>query len=411
MYTQHTQRRSNGATSGRPRSGFQSTGSAGGRGRFGGSSQRRRPARGMDIHDFIARASVKTEHKVTVNTHQSFHDFDLDERILSIVDARGYTTPTPIQDSAIPAGLAGNDIIGLASTGSGKTAAFLLPIIHKILNDNSQNVIIMEPTRELAQQVESELREFTRGMRIQSVTCVGGMPLGPQIRGLRNHPHIVIGTPGRIADMVNRGELPLHVFQTVVLDEVDHMLDMGFVEPITEIMNSLPAEKQVLFFSATMPTRIRSLTHQFLVNPVTLEIASNSTNHNVEQEIIQAGTHDKKMSTLHGLLATDEYKKVIIFSETKRSVEDLTVALRGNGFSAVSLHGDKHQRDRRRALDQFSNNTVSILVATDVAARGLDIKNVTHVVNYTVPQTFDDYTHRIGRTGRAGAKGKAVTFV
>jgi superfamily II DNA/RNA helicase len=365
----------------------------------------------MNIHDFVARASIKTEAKVTPQIHTEFEQFKMDDRINAILANRGYITPTPIQDQTILHGLEGRDVVGLAQTGTGKTAAFLLPLIHRMLNDSKISVLIMAPTRELAVQIDKEFRQFAFGLKLHSAVCVGGMPIGKQIRDLANHPHVVIGTPGRLQDLVDRNVLPLRVFNAVVLDEVDHMLDMGFIEPITEIMNALPADRQTMFFSATMPERIRSLTRIFLNNPVTIEVSSGNTTATVDQRIIPVKNEEQKFDQLHALLQTVEVTKVLIFSETKRDVERLTTELNNRGHRATSLHGDKAQSERRRALQQFTDNTVSIMVATDIAARGLDVKNITHVVNYTIPQTFDDYVHRIGRTGRGGAQGTAVTYV
>jgi superfamily II DNA/RNA helicase len=365
----------------------------------------------MDIHDFVQKASIKTVEKIIPIKHQQFADFGLDERIEKLLTAKGYSTPTPIQDQTILHTLEGRDIIGLAQTGTGKTAAFLLPLIHQMMSNPKLTVLILAPTRELAVQIDKEFRSFSFGLKLMSAVCVGGMPIGKQIRDLNMHPHFVIGTPGRVQDLVDRGVLPLHVFNAIVLDEVDHMLDMGFIEPITEIMSALPENRQTLFFSATMPERIRSLTRKFLNDPITIEVSSGNTTHSVDQHIMPVKNEDQKLEQLDAMLRTADLSKVLIFSETKRDVERLTNVLNSRGHRVASLHGDKAQSERRRALQQFTDNTVSVLVATDIAARGLDVKNISHVINYTIPQTFDDYVHRIGRTGRGGAKGTAITFV
>ncbi len=381
-----------------------------GGGRRGGG-RGRGPA--IDIVSFIKR-STETKHteKKIAPVTSTFSDFAISENLKVNLAKRGYTIPTPIQDQAIPALLAGRDVIGLASTGTGKTGAFLLPLITKIEKDKNQKVLIMAPTRELALQIEQEFRLFSTGMKIYSAFCVGGMPISRQIENLRYRPHVVIGTPGRLKDLADRGCIRYSEYQNVVLDEVDHMLDMGFIDPITKIMNALPANRQTLFFSATMPPRIRTLTSQFLKNPVTIEISSGSTSSNITQEVVRVeGDRTKKFNVLHDMLSTPELTKVLIFSETKRDVERLTIDLRSRGHKAVSIHGDKRQRERARALTDFKTNIATILVATDVAARGIDIKEVSHVINYTIPQTFDDYVHRIGRTGRGSHKGTALTFI
>ncbi len=379
-----------------------------------GGNRRNKGVSSLDISEYIRKASQKNAEKpekVAANKHTTFKEFGLDPLIQANLDVRGYTSPTQIQDGAIPVALSGRDIIGLASTGTGKTAAFLLPLLNKILADRSQKALIMAPTRELALQIEEELRMFAKGSKLSGAVCVGGMPIFRQISELRGNPNFVIGTPGRIKDLSDRGHIDYSQFQNIVLDEVDHMLDMGFIDAITTIMRALPAERQTFFFSATMPERIRNLTSQFLNNPVTIQIAVGSTTKNVEQDVIRVKDRSQKFDMLHDLLSKDDLSKVLIFSETKRDVEQLTMDLQKKGHKAVSIHGDKRQRERARALAQFSDNTMSILVATDVAARGLDIKEITHVINYTVPQSYDDYIHRIGRTGRGNSKGKALTFV
>lgn len=379
--------------------------------RTGSGGNRRRPVSGLDISTFIKKASERVAEKTTIIKHASFSEFSLNEGIQKNLLLKKYSTPTPIQDQCIPAVIEGRDIIGLASTGTGKTAAFLLPLLNKVQADRSQKVLIMAPTRELAIQINEELKQFSFGMQIFGVICVGGMPINRQINNLKYAHNFIIGTPGRLRDLAGRGHIKYGQFQNVVLDEVDHMLDMGFIQPITEIMNALPAVRQTLLFSATMPPHIRLLSGQFSKDPVTVEISSGNVSKNVEQEIIRIKDKSQKFDALHNLLSSEELMKVLIFSETKRDVERLTIDLQKKGYKAISIHGDKRQRERAHALAQFSNNIMSILVATDVAARGLDIKDITHVINYTIPQTYDDYIHRIGRTGRGSNKGKALTFV
>jgi superfamily II DNA/RNA helicase len=266
------------------------------------------------------------------------------------------------------------------------------------------------PTRELAIQINDEFRKFTALLNIYSAICVGGAPIYRQISDLRRNPNFVIGTPGRLKDLKNRGVLRFESFQNVVLDEIDRMLDMGFVEEIKQMLMGMPTNRQSLFFSATIPPKIKDLANQFLNNPVTVSASCGDASHNIDQDVVRVSKF-AKFDKLKDLLISNELKKVLIFSETKRDVEKLTENLREYGFKADSIHGDKRQSQRQNALAKFKENHVQILVATDVAARGLDINNVTHVINYTLPHTYNDYIHRIGRTGRGDKKGFALTFV
>ncbi|MFH0740221.1 MAG: DEAD/DEAH box helicase [bacterium] len=323
---------------------------------------------------------------------------------------RNYSIPTPIQDQSISHILRGRDLIGLANTGTGKTAAFLLPLIEKCFSDKSKKVLIIAPTRELAQQIESEFRKFSSQMGLYSAVCVGGVPIYSQISALRRNPNFVIGTPGRLKDLKDRKVINFSAFKFVVLDEIDRMLDMGFVQEIKAVLAQLPVDRQSLFFSATLPAKIKELTNQFLKNPVLIQVSTGDTAKNVDQDVVRVAD-SKKFDRLKELLVTQELQKVLIFSETKRGVQKLAEDLVKDGFRADSIHGDKKQTQRQRALSKFKENQVQILVATDVAARGLDISNITHVINYTLPRTYIDYIHRIGRTGRGDKKGFALTFV
>ncbi len=366
----------------------------------------------IDIHAFIERNAKKAlaNPVPVVEVTSKFTDFSFIEHLQANLVKQGYRVPTPIQDQSIEAIIAGRDLIGLANTGTGKTAAFLLPLINKVYQDRSQKVLVIAPTRELALQIEDELRKFSWGMKIFYTSCVGGLPIGKQIASLRMRQDFVIGTPGRLKDLANRGFITFSSFNNVVLDEVDRMLDMGFVDEIRYFLSQLPVERQSLFFSATMPEKIARLTESFAKNPITVKVSSGETAVNVHQEVIKTTRFDKK-AKLHEILAQPEMEKVIIFSETKRDVERLAVELIENGFKAESIHGDKRQGQRQKALRDFKDERIKILVATDVAARGLDIKDVSHVINYTTPKTYDDYVHRIGRTGRGHSLGKALTFV
>jgi ATP-dependent RNA helicase RhlE len=366
----------------------------------------------IDINAFIERNARKAIESTTpkVVIKHEFVDFGFVTPLNINLNKRGYLAPTAIQDQTILAVIGGRDMIGLANTGTGKTAAFLLPFINKVYLDRSQKVLIIAPTRELALQIEDELRQFAWGMKIFYTSCVGGLPIGKQINSLRMRQDFVIGTPGRLKDLASRGFIKFSDFNNVVLDEVDRMLDMGFVDEIKYFLSQLPKERQSLFFSATLPDKIARLTESFAKNPITVRVTTGETAANVHQEVIKTNRFEKK-TKLHEILAKPGMDKVLIFSETKRDVEKLAVELVEQGFLAESIHGDKRQGQRVKALRDFKDERVKILVATDVAARGLDIKDVSHVINYTTPKTYDDYIHRIGRTGRGSSLGVALTFV
>lgn len=387
-----------------------SSGSFSGRRRSGRSSKPRNAETARGIEHFIRQASNAPKPK-TYTIQHAFADFGFSEQIASNLAQLGYVTPTPIQDQSIPAALSGRDIVGMANTGTGKTGAFLLPLIERLVRREISSVLIIAPTRELAMQIDTEFKSFSRGMRLFSTVCIGGAPIFKQIQNLRRTSHVVIGTPGRLEDLAKRGVLDFGVFDAVVLDEVDRMFDMGFVQSIKKILSKTKPKRQTLFFSATMPTSIQSLVAQFVDNPLTVEIRTGTTTHTVRQDVVRVQHRSEKINTLTALLTQPDFTKVLIFSETKREVEQLATHLHGLGFKADSIHGDKRQHQRQRSLDAFRANRTTILVATDVAARGLDIKEVSHVINYTVPQTYDDYVHRIGRTGRGSETGVALTFV
>jgi superfamily II DNA/RNA helicase len=380
-------------------------------GRSRGRSFQRRPAhRGQDIHysKFINKG-VDEVVKPYESKH-SFADFAIDQRIKANIAKKGYETPTAIQDQAIPVVLDGRDIVGIANTGTGKTGAFLIPLLDKVAKARDERVLIMVPTRELAMQIEEEYKGFSSGSGLASVSVVGGANINPQIRALRNHPYFVIGTPGRIKDLIERRALDLSKFQTVVLDEADRMLDMGFVHDMRSIMSLMPQKRHTLFFSATLSSDIERLIGDFLDNPVRISVKTGDTSKNVDQDIVRIEGKDK-VDLLHDLLSNPEFEKVLVFGRTKYGVERLSKTLSQRGIPSASIHGNKSQNHRQRALGEFKQNKVRVLVATDVAARGLDIPKVSHVINYDVPGTYEDYVHRIGRTGRAGERGKALTFV
>ena len=377
--------------------------SSGGR-KKGGSFER------IDISRFVSKATIIEKEEIYIPTH-TFSDFAIDEKLKAAIATKQYIYPSPIQDKAIPHALAGRDILGIANTGTGKTAAFLIPLINKVLKDPKETVIIMAPTRELAIQIEKEFVEFTRGMKMWSVACVGGAPIFAQVKNLRRGCNFVIGTPGRLLDLVKRGEIDLSQTRSVVLDEADRMLDMGFINDITFLIEKTAADRQTFFFSATLPKPIELLINRFAKDPVRVMVKTRDTSKNVEQDVIRVARGVDKIDVLADLLSGPEFKKVVIFSEMKHAVEKLSNELIKRGFKAGSIHGDKRHNERVRTLQKFKDDTLTILVATDVAARGLDIPDVTHVINYEIPQTYDTYVHRIGRTGRAGKTGVALTFV
>jgi superfamily II DNA/RNA helicase len=269
----------------------------------------------------------------------------------------------------------------------------------------------MCPTRELAIQIEEELKGFIGGMQISSTCCVGGAPIGSQMRQLRYRNEFVIGTPGRLKDLIERKSLNLSYFKTVVLDEADRMLDMGFINDMKFMMAMMPKDRHTLFFSATLSPEISALIKDFLKNPVMISVKTQDTSKNVEQDVVRVERGENKLDVLHSMLMQPDFSKVLIFGRTKHGVERLTTMLNARGFKAESIHGDKNQSARQRALKTFKDDKAQVLVATDVAARGLDISGVSHVINFDIPATYEDYVHRIGRTGRAGKKGKAFTFI
>ncbi|MCA9330452.1 DEAD/DEAH box helicase [Candidatus Saccharibacteria bacterium] len=373
---------------------------------------RRKPqGRGQYINPSrFVRAARPNEVEEYQATHQ-FSDFAMHPKLLTNLSAKGYVTPSPIQDQTIPLGLDGQDVIGIANTGTGKTAAFAVPVLTRLMNDRDSRALIVAPTRELAEQIQDECRSIARGSGLFGALLIGGSSMGKQLTDLKHRPRIVIGTPGRIKDHLERGTLQLERFNMVVLDEVDRMLDMGFLPDMTDILKQLAGERQSFFFSATMDTRVRNLIATFSQNPVTVSVKTSDTSDNVHQDVVHYTGNSDKMDKLHTILNDESVEKVIIFDETQRGVERLGNELMERGFKADAIHGGKTQGQRQRALRRFKKSEVNILVATDVAARGIDVADITHVVNYGLPQTYEDYTHRVGRAGRAGRIGFALTFV
>lgn len=374
----------------------------------GGNRGRRRPSATIDPQRFIRKA-MPIE-KVTYTPQHAFTDFEISEDLKKRILDRGYTSPTAIQDQAIPLVLEGHDVVGIANTGTGKTAAFLIPLIHKVTSLADQKVLIICPTRELAVQIRDELIRLTQRSHIFSALCIGGSSLGPQIHTLKRNPQFVIGTPGRLCDLEKQRALNFEQFNTIVLDEVDRMLDMGFIQPIRHIASRLAEVKQTLFFSATLSTDIEKIMYSFLKEPKFVSVKTQDTAANVDQDIIKIQGRNK-IDVLQELLHTPGWEKVIVFARTKRGVEKVARQLYQRSINVAAIHGNKNQNQRQRALEMFKKNKIQVLLATDVASRGLDIDSVTHVVNYDVPESYEDYVHRIGRTGRADKTGTAVTFI
>jgi ATP-dependent RNA helicase RhlE len=392
------------------------------RSRYGGNNRSRsfaphkrrnnmpRPS-GVHYSRYINKAIEPEQETPYVPTH-AFNEFGLSARTTATLQHLGFTTPSPIQDQCIPPALEGKDIIGLANTGTGKTAAFLLPIIEKLsTSGNLVSVLVLAPTRELAQQIDEEFRRFSSGQRLYSTLVVGGMNINRQIQQVKRGPHVIIGTPGRVKDLIDRRVLRLQNVDTFVLDEADRMCDMGFVKDIRTIESELPKDRQTFCYSATMTDDVRMIVHEFMRDPVSVSVVRSQTNDHIDQDVIHARDKQHKLDLLTELLKQPEFEKVMIFGETKYGVQRLADKLTKDQLPAVAIHGNKSQAQRERALKSFKNDQVKVLVATDVAARGIDIQDVSHVINFDPPKVYEDYVHRIGRTGRAGKTGKALTFV
>ncbi len=358
------------------------------------------------------RQAVEAAAEAPFTPVHAFGDFGFLPQLTATLARRGFTAPTPIQDGVIPLVLQGHDVIGLANTGTGKTAAFLLPLLHRLkTKQQAGTALVITPTRELAVQIEQEFRMFSEGLGLRAVLCVGGMSLHNQIAKLRQSPQVVIGTPGRLKDLRDRGALRFDTVGFFVLDEVDRMLDMGFVRDIEAIMAQLPAGRQSVCLSATITPAIEQLLARLLKQPKTVSVRRGDTSQAIEQGIVEYGSDQEKFDLLLGLLAKPEFGKVLVFGQTKYGVQKLANHLGTYGLKVEAIHGNKSQSQRQRALTAFKGGRVSALIATDVAARGLDIPDVSHVINFDEPMTYDEYVHRIGRTGRAGKRGFALTFV
>lgn len=381
--------------------------------RFSGNRSRNnnfRNSKALDPSNFVKKAQPIEVREFIAPI--SFNDLKIHEELKANILSKGYVNPTEIQSKTIDDLIEGRDIVGIANTGTGKTGAFLIPIIHQLLSSEKKfQTLIVLPTRELALQVEQEFKSLTKGMKLYSSTLIGGTSVGKDIAKLRRLNHFIIGTPGRIMDMMNQKALKLTNFHTLVLDEFDRMLDMGFVKDVQKIATAMPYRSHTLLFSATIDETQYNMIEELVSNPLHISVSSGVTSSDsVEQEVVKVGGRDK-FKVLTDLVESDEFTKVLIFAETKRVVNQLNKKLMQAGFRSDMIHGDKSQNYRVNALQKFKTNKIQFLIATDVAARGIDISDISHVINYQTPTSLDSYIHRIGRTGRAGKMGHAYTFI
>lgn len=388
---------------------YASRNNGGSRAGSGYGNRSKRPIKKFNPSMFIKRVEEQTASPAFIPVH-TFDDFAISAQLKNNIKIKGYVNPTPVQDQAIPAILQGRDIIATANTGTGKTAAFLIPLIHRVMMKETHRVLIITPTRELAAQIQDEFMSLKNNFPIKSALCIGAMSISSQAYTLKKNPAFVIGTPGRLKDLENNGYLDLSTFSTIVLDEVDTMLDIKFITDIKDILSKMPSVRHSIFFSATISPDIQRIIDNYLTNPVAVSVKTRQSAENVNQDVIMVN-QQRKIDILHDLLNKPEFTKVIVFARTKRSTEDLASELRDRGFEVMSIHGNKTQAQRKKSLSLFKANHAQVLLATDVVARGIDIDNVSHVINFDLPQTYEDYIHRIGRTGRANKIGQALTFI
>jgi ATP-dependent RNA helicase RhlE len=365
----------------------------------------------LDPSLFVKKAAPITETKYV--SARTINDLPIDNQIKYNLKAKGYSRPTEIQDRTLEAILAKNDLLGIAQTGTGKTGAFLIPMVNNLLGTKAANqVLVVVPTRELAVQVEQEYNTIVKGMNMRSHCFIGGTSVGRDIGLTRQPVHFVIGTPGRLTDLAKQGALRMSNFNTLILDEFDRLLDMGFARDIQFLVKAMNNREQTILFSATEEKNQRELIRELLRQPVEVRVSNGkSTGDHIDQEIVRVAPGESKMGVLLRMVKDESFQKVIVFADTKHGVKTMTKKLQQSGIRVDEIHGNKSQNYRLKALNDFKSGKIKVLVATDVAARGLDITEVTHVINYQQPKDFDSYIHRIGRTGRAGKGGKAYTFV
>jgi len=386
--------------------------------RFGGGNSRGRGGRGrfnrgkplnpaLYVNDLQNEVAEEKE----AYTGVKYSDYKLNPALFSNIEKKGFELTTEIQEKAIPMILEGKNVLGISATGSGKTAAFLIPMIQKMLGDKTQNLMVVAPTRELAQQISQEAQILVRGTQLQTALIIGGESMGKQIAQLRRGGDIIIGTPGRLNDLINRNVIYPSNYNNIVIDEVDRMLDMGFVKDIQFIYENLAQPKQSLFFSATLGKSIQKIVDSMTNSYELIRLAGNKPSKSVVQSIVDYNSNQNKIDLLEDILKRDDVQKAIVFVDTKRYADKVDMTLYKRNFKVGVIHGDKRQNTRKRVIESFKKSRINVLIATNVAARGIDIDDITHVINLDEPQTHDEYIHRIGRTGRNGALGTAYTFV
>jgi len=379
--------------------------------RFFSKSRRSNPYRDQPLKEdlYVSKAVASEQVSIYDNT-VTFSDFKLNQKLLANINKKGYVHPTQIQSQVIQSILDKKDVLGLASTGSGKTAAFLIPMVNATLENPRKRCLIVAPTRELATQIQQEFKALTEGTYLKEVLIVGGASAWDQIRLLNREPQFIFATPGRLIDLYTRKKIDLATFDNVVLDEVDQMLDMGFLTDVKRIISNLKQPRQSLFFSATMKPKLEEIAMSLLVEPVKVQVSITEAARNVDQDIVRVGK-EKKVDVLHKLLINADFTKVLIFARTKHGADDISRELQIRGHVCESLHSNKPLGQRNRILTAFRKDTINILIATDIASRGIDVKDISHVINYDEPANKEDYIHRIGRTGRVGKKGTALTLL
>lgn len=370
-----------------------------------------RKASELNPDQLINKAIPITEEQTKAG--KLFADLPINGELKQRILKKGFVNMTEIQEKTIEPLVNGRDVMGIANTGTGKTGAFLIPVLHNLLsNEHPFQTLILVPTRELALQVEEEFKSLTKGLKLYCTCLIGGTSINRDIQNLRRMSHIVVGTPGRVADLIKRKALKLRPFSILILDEFDRMLDMGFVDEVTRITNEMHDREQTMLFSATENKKQKAIIDQFLDDPIKVRVSSGQTSaKNIDQDVIRINNGEDKFDILLNLVKKQDFEKVILFAETKRNVSKLASRLRKSGINTDEIHGDKTQAYRKKALSKFKSGRIQILVATDVAARGIDVDDVSHVINYQLPQNMESYVHRIGRTGRAGKAGKAITLV
>ncbi len=366
----------------------------------------------ITIDPSLLQSQPEAQEPVSFEATLAFSDMPIDQLLKQNIQAKGYMYPTEIQQSAIPVLIEGADMIGIAATGTGKTGAFLIPFVEQLLHNKNGKGLVVVPTRELAQQVAEEFKALTKGMRFRSACFIGGTSVSRDISLAAAKNHLIIATPGRLIDLVNRKALNLNEIAVLILDEFDRMLDMGFINDVKTIVSLTSARRQTLLFSATINASQQTLVRQIVQNPVIINVSNGKgASSTVEQNVLEVAPDEDKMEVLFNLLSGDSFEKVMLFAETKRTVDKINKQLIRRGVRSDVIHGDKSQNYRTKAIKQFKTGHTRVLIATDVASRGIDVQDVTHVINYQLPQTMEAYIHRIGRTGRAGKKGIAYTFI